>query len=319
MDAINSMRFFYLKLGKGNSLATEWLSGRNPLGKPAVVIFFGHRTIKDIGDDNSQVKDFYQCSLPEVRDNTVMVVVGDGKAWFLKPAGEIIESEPPPNATQSLDSLWKIMPVEILLSGPLELKDVPPILAGINANAYLSRGTYREITHWGNIKAIYSVLQKPLPRKQLQDENCSAARLLECLSSIELETLVAKLFEAAGCFVPAYRGGCVRDIDLFVHNDRPDEIRLENLIIPAKGSLSVQIKGWTSLKECPEIIDCLIGFRVPKVPRCFDDEWLLRQVRSFSTVAQWCERSLNWLPEEFLAKYFFYPREVHRDYVNEIS
>jgi hypothetical protein len=297
------MRFFYLKIGKGNSLATEWLSGQNPLGKPAAVIFFGPRTIKEIGDENNQVREFNRSSLPEVRDNIVMVVVGDGKAWFLKPAGEIIECAPPLNATQSLDSLWKIMPVEVLLSDPLELKDVPPVLAGINANTYLSRGTYREITQWGNIKAIYSVLNQTLPREHLQDENCSAAHLLECLSSIELETLVAKIFEAAGCFVPAYRGGCVRDIDLFVHNDHSNEIRLENLIISAKDSLSVQIKGLTSLKECPAAVDCLIGFRVPKVSGCFDDEWLLRQVRSYPTVAQWLKRSLNWLPEEFLAKY----------------
>lgn len=234
-----------------------------------------------------------------------MVVVGDGKAWFLKPAGEITECEPPSNATQSLDSLWKIMPVEILLSDSLELKDIPPVLAGINANAYLSRGTYREITHWGNIKAICSVLRKPLPQEHLQNESCDAVRLLECLSSVELETLVAKVFEAAGCFVPAYRGGCVRDIDLFVHNDGFDEIRLEDLMIPPQGGLSVQVKSWTSLKGCPETVDCLIGFRIPKALKCFDDEWLLRQVQSFPTVSQWLKRSLSWLPEEFLAKYEF--------------
>lgn len=295
------MRFFYLKLGKGNSLATEWLAGKNPLGRPAAVIFFGPRTIKDIRNDNNQVNDFYLSSLPEKRDNIIMVVIGDGKAWFLKPAGEIVERKPPPDATQSLDSLWKIMPVEILLSKPL--KQVPPVLAGINANAYLSRGTYREVSHWGNIKAIYCSLQQPLPKKHLQDENCSAARLLECLSSVELETLAAKVFEAAGCFVPAYRGGYVRDIDLFAHNDHPHKIRLENLVIPPKGSLSIQIKGWTSLKRCPKTVDCLIGFGIPKAPRCFDDNWLLTQVRSFPTVAQWLKRSLNWLSEEFLSKY----------------
>ena len=297
------MRFFYLKLGKGNSLAAEWLAGKNPLGKPAAVIFFGPRTIKDMvnDNDNRQVNNFYLSSLPEGRETTIMVVIGDGKAWFLKPSEEIVEREPPPDATQGLDSLWKIMPVEILLSKPL--KQVPPILAGINANTYLSRGTYREISHWGNIKAICCSLQQPLPREHLRDGNCNTAQLLECLSSVELETLVAKVFEAAGCFVPAYRGGCVRDIDLFAHNDYPHEIRLENLVIPPEGSLSVQIKGWTSLKKCPKGVDCLIGFGVPKASGCFDDRWLLRQVRSFPAVTQWLKRSLNWLPEEFLSKY----------------
>ena len=295
------MRFFYLKLGKGNSLATEWLAGKNPLGRPAAVIFFGSGTIKDIRRDNSQVNNFYLSSLPEERDNTIMVVIGDGKTWFLKPAGEIVERKPPPDATQSLDSLWKMMPVEVVLSKPLN--QVPPVLAGINANTYLSRGTYREISHWGNIKAIYSSLDHPLPQEHLQDENCSAARLLECLSSVELETLAAKVFEAAGCFVPAYRGGYIRDIDLFVHNDQLHEIRLEDFVIPPQGSLSVQIKGWTALKRCPSPVDCLIGFGIPKAPGCFDDEWLLRQVRSFPTVIEWFKRSLEWLPEGFLSRY----------------
>src|SRR5207247_1188083 len=118
---------------------------------------------------------------------------------------------------------------------PLHLKDVPPVLAGINANAWLSRGTYREMTNWGNIKAVERALGHPLPPEHLKKENCGVPQLLECLSSVELETLVAKLFEAAGCFVPAYRGGCIQYVDLFAHNDTPHSITLEKLSIPPKG------------------------------------------------------------------------------------
>jgi len=293
------MQCYYLKIGKSNSLATDWLAGKNPLKCPAAVIFFGPRPIKDL-HNNSQVNDFYLSSLPEERDNTIMVTIGNGKAWFLKPAGEIVELVPPPDATQSLDSLWKMMPVEVI--SEQELSKVPPVLAGINANAFLSRGTYRKITNWGNLKAIYCSLQKPLPDEHLKMENCNALRLFECLSSVEPETLIAKIFEAAGCFVPAYRGGYVRDVDLFVHNDKDEGINLGSLIIPAHKGLSIQVKGRTWLQECPRGVDCLIGFGVPQAPNCFDEEWLLTQVRCFPKVNTWLNRSLDWLPQEFLIK-----------------
>jgi hypothetical protein len=293
------MQYYYLKIGKGNSLATDWLAGKNPLKRPAAVIFFGELPIEDTLN-NRQVNDFYLSSLPEKRDNTIMVTIGDGKAWFLKPAGEIVECDPPPDATENLNNLWKMMPVEVI--SEQKLSKIPPVLAGINANAFLSRGTYRKITNWGNIKAIYCSLQKPLPDEHLQIENCNALRLLECLSSVELETLVAKIFEASGCFVPAYRGGCIRDVDLFVRNDTDEDINLSSLIIPAHHRLSIQVKGRTRLKECPKEVNCLIGFEVPQVSNCFDEEWLLKQIKRFPKVNDWLSRSLDWLPQEFLVK-----------------
>jgi hypothetical protein len=294
------MRCFYLKLGKSNSLANDWLEGKNPLNRPAVVIFFGRSNIEDIRSSRSdpQAKAFYESSLPEERDHTLMIVVGHGKAWFLKPIDEIVEHDDPTDT----ENLWKIMPVEI--RSVQRVNQIPPILAGINANTYLGRGTYREINNQGNIKAIYCSLKIPLPTEYLMDENCNAARLLECLSSVELETLTAKVFEAAGCFVPAYRGGCVKDVDLFAHNDNLANIKLSGLTIPSKGSLSIQVKGWTPtpLRTCPSTVDCLIGLNVVRSPNCFDSEWLLDQARAFPNVASWLKRSLDWLPQEFTSK-----------------
>lgn len=192
------------------------------------------------------------------------------------------------------------MSVEIIASQ--RLNQIPPVLAGINANTYLNQGTYRPIKNWGNIKAIYCSLNVPLPNEHLSNENCNAARLLECLSSVELETLVAKLFEAAGCFVPAYRGGCIKDVDLFAHNDQDININLGGLVIPTRKSISIQVKGRTGLRECPQMVDCLIGFEVPRASNCFDDKWLLNQVKAYPHVAKWLRRSLSWLPPEFVSK-----------------
>jgi len=293
------MQWYYMKIGKGNKLANKWLSGDNPLNGPAVPIFFGRCSIADLGAGKCgpQEKDFYESSLPENRNARVIIVIFGGFIWFLRPGGELKEHDP---GAESRDT-WKMMPVDFIRP-KLRLADVPPVLAGINANAFLSRGTFRKITNWGNIKAIECALGHPLPQEHLAQKECTASRLLECLSSVELETLVAKLFEAAGCFVPAYRGGCIKDVDLFVHNDSGKVIELGRLVIDSK-PLSVQVKGKHPLNKCPSEVDCLISFKNPNQANCYDGDWLLSQVKGFPTVFNWLKRSLSWLPSEFLAKY----------------
>jgi hypothetical protein len=303
------MRWFYLKVGKGNKLAKEWLTGGNPLKCPAVPIFFGRCSIADIqaGKCGRQEKDFYESSLPENHAARVIVVVSDGFVWFLKPAGNLKEHDPGADPDTKSQYTWKMMPV--VVHTKLKMADVPPVLAGINANAFLSRGTFREISNWGNIKAVECALGRPLPHEHLAPENCTALRLLECLSSVELETLVAKLFEAAGCFVPAYRGGCVKDVDLFAHNESDRAIELGELVLTPKKRMAIQVKGGHRLNKCPSEVDCLIGFEISSLPKsfkhpnCYDGDWLLNQVKRFPEVIGWLKKSLSWLPSEFLAKY----------------
>lgn len=293
------MKYFYMKVGKSNSLAGKWISGDNPLKRPAVVIFFGKSTIDEIksGKTNPQAKDFLLCSSKKRRDGTLIAVVGDGNCWILQPNGNVQEYIPTSRDVDNLDDLWKILPVKILSSLPL--RDVPPVLAGINANAYLSRGTFREIRNWGNIKAIHSVLKLHLPDEYLAKENCTASRLLECLSSVELETLVAKLFEAKGCFVPAYRGGYIQDVDLFIRNEKSVSVKMDGLLIPAHSNMTVQVKGLSGLRKSPKNVDCFIAFDAPK----FNAEWLLHQVKSSPNVINWLKKSLSWLPSDFLSNY----------------
>lgn len=298
-----SPRCFFLKMGVGNSLAKQWLSGDNPLGRPAAVIFFERSTIENIrqGRAGRQEIDFYRCSLPEYQKKTLIVVVGHGTVWILQPDGNLVEHDPSTPEEVAKD-IWKMMPVKVLKKMPA--KDVPPVLAGINASAYLNRGTFRELNNWGNIKALHVAAGRPIPAEQLLPENCQAPQLLECLSSVELETLVAKLFEEAGCFVAAYRGGCVQDVDLFVHNDGSEKICIDALTIAPGQRLAVQVKGWSPLKACPPEVDCLVGFEVPLAPpTCFNANWLLARVMEYPQVLAWLKRSLYWLPAEFLARF----------------
>ncbi len=298
------MQYFYLKIGHRNCLAEDWLSGKNPIGLPAGVIFFGKCTIEQIKAEDykvRQVKDFYLSSLPENRGNTIIAVIGHGKGWIIQPSGILQEYHPTPADKHNLDDYWKILPVKILKS--FSLKEIPPVLAGINANAYLGRGTYREIPYGGNIKAIASVLALPLPNNYLTKENITANCLLECLSSVELETLVAKLFEDKGCFVPAYRGGYLQDIDLFVHNYQNISANVGGIDIPPQCKISMQVKGHNNLTKCPEEVDYFIGLNAPNSDNCFDGEWLLNQIRQSPAVAKWLRLSLSWLPEEIISSY----------------
>src|SRR5437660_1010818 len=85
------MRYFYLKIDSGNAQAREWLSGKNPLNRPAAVVYCDNLGLSDYrkGLGKNQPKDFYTSGLAENRNNTTMVVIHDCKIWFLKPAGEV--------------------------------------------------------------------------------------------------------------------------------------------------------------------------------------------------------------------------------------
>jgi hypothetical protein len=302
-----NMKYFNLKIGKGNYLAEDWLNGRNPINLPAAVIFFGKCTIEEIreGKEDPQTLDFYLSSLPENRENTIITVVWRGKGWIIKPAGALLEIDPlkdVPNYSGIQDKdLWKVMPVEVIKS--FWVKDVPHILAGINSNAYLGRGTYREIKYWGNIKSIHHVLGLPFPPDHLEEVNCTPLHLLECLSSVELETLIAKLLEAAGCFVPAYRGGSIPDIDLFAYNNGKQEIRLGEMKIPAMDRISIQVKGLKRIKTKPQKVDYLVGLNAEKSENVFNASWLYDQVKQYPSVYGWLKKSLSWLPSEFMEEY----------------
>jgi hypothetical protein len=138
---MTKMRWFYLKVGTGNQLAKKWLDDSdNPLKRPAVPIFFDRCSIADLraGNCAKQARHFYESTLIKNRSSTVITVAGQGNVWFLRPAGNLKEHDPSSDGEESKET-WKMMPVDLLLPHPLNLKDVPPVLAGINANAYLSR------------------------------------------------------------------------------------------------------------------------------------------------------------------------------------
>lgn len=295
------MDYFYLKLGRGNELLGKWLSGKHP----AAPIYFDNLDEKDYasGKGDKEPREFVRRGEPELHDKTLMVVVHSGSVWILRPAGRVkfLESEPDENGNPHTP---KVMPVEVLKQC-VPCKDVPPVLAGIGANQFFARGTFRRVNDWGNFKAIDSVLGRVGKGEHWDLKQNGPDQLLECLNSTEMETLVAKLLEAKGCFVPAHRGGVMKDIDLFAHNDGAETIKVGPVSIPAlkkKNNISVQVKRWADGMECPAGVDLLVGIGV-KGPRTLNAEQLLALVHECPPVERWLRRSLSWLPESLLAKF----------------
>lgn len=295
--------WFYLKMGKQSSDLHQL-----DAPKPTAAIYFGRSRVKDLlkgkGDDKQAVQ-FCQCAEADQREDTRMVVMAGDDVWILKPAGSVYEEEPIPRK----GGIRKIMPVKILCRN--QMIEVPPVLAGIRSNKFLGFGTFRPITNWGNIKALHSMLGIPIPLEHLDKSNCDACQLLECLGSIELETLVAKVFEAAGCFVPAYRGGTLIKADVFAENKSAKAIELDGVVVPAKKTISIQVKGWSDEHRSSEIH---YMFRLPNRRLIgkgeISAEWLLQVLNSrrkdpaFEQVRFWLRFSLKrWLPKEFLKHY----------------
>ena len=290
------MKYYYLKIGAGNSRAEDYLAGQNPLKRPAAVIYFDPLAEADYekGLGKSQPREFWQCGLGDFRQ-TVMVVIHSGKVWILRPDGRVHFGPEFSHSTGPLTP--KMLPVEILAEKTAA--EVPMVLASMGVNQYFTRGTFREVNHWGNFKAIDVVLNQAGVGQHWDKEKQTAAQLLECLSSMELETLIAKLLEEHGCFVPAYRGGLMKDIDLFAHNDREGSLDLGGLSIPPGGRVSIQIKSWSGKIECPKTVDYLIGLDV-RDRNAFDAGWILGRVLEAPATRTWLRRSLEWLPSEYL-------------------
>jgi hypothetical protein len=292
------MHYYYLKIGKGNKLAKDWLEGKNPLGKPAAVIFFGPTHVTDLlqKETTEQAPGFCKAGLPENRENILAVVISGGYLWIVQPASKVTELK------EEEGDIWKVMELKVLKHK--SLNEVPPVLASIGSNRYLSSGTFREIKSLGNIKAIKVVLGRSLSKKHYATKNLDNLHLLECLSSVELETLIAKIFEAAGCFVPAYRGGYMKDIDLFATNDTSKRLDLAGLRIDKGQTISVQVKT-NANGDIRTTANYLISLDANRDNQVFNADWMIDQAKTFPKVSSWLARSLGWLPKEYLKHFGF--------------
>ena len=289
------MRYFYAKIGTGNTLASEYLSGRTPINKPAIPIFFncvpGTRSefLKN-GGAKEQGRNFFECA--DNPENSIIVVINQGKLYLTAPVGDVEFWKAPEDLSYlKKGEFVKLLPIKIISEIPLS--DVPAILASITANAYYYTGTFREIKDLGNICALKSLLNKPVDDFDYDKPE----QLLLCLSSIELETLIAKIFEEGGCFVPAYRGGAIKDIDIFAKNLTNKDIKIGKFEIPSRSSISIQVKRTPHKRKKPAGCDYIITLHGDRAKEIID------LVKNTNGTKKWLKTSLEWLPAKILRGY----------------
>lgn len=294
------MTYYHIKIGKGNREADRWLGGRSPLDRPAAVIYFDDLPEEEYenGGGTPRARDFWLCGRNPQRQKSAFVLIRAGEVWFLRPAGPVRFLPTVRHGRRRI--LPKAMPVEILKK--VSTKEVPFVLATMPTNRFLSSGTFRKIGHPGNLRAIDVVLGNPQRGPLWEGDRGEPERLIQCLASVEFETLVARIFEAAGCHVPAYRGGCIQDIDIVARNPTGRTLSLGGVHIRPRESLSCQVKLQLKGERRPEGADVVVcGER--SGDGVLGADWVLDRVLEAPPVREWLRRSLAWLPESFRAVY----------------
>lgn len=255
-----------------------------------------------IWNGGPQAKLFCEIGSLEKReqDDCRMVTIDDGYVYIYKPSGKVQEERTEKRENNKYD---KPKSISIKLLKKVTVAKVPLVLSSMRVNQAVSRGTFFEFTslngtYKGNRAAIQAVTQ--------DWENNFTVDPLDCLSSIELETLVAKQFEENGCFVPAYKGGYLKDVDLFVTPDKNIEIcgfpllerETKNIQIKLAKLSSREIKEWLDKNE--DNIFISLGDwnddHVSSSPRVLTRKWLRSAIKAAPQTNEWLQRSLEWLP-----------------------
>lgn len=290
------------------SPAEEWLDC-----KKSAPIFFGHWSPEQIrsGKTPFQKKSVNEAiefiNLSHNPENARLITIDSGYVWIYRIIGPLIYDERQSfrfNLTNEI-VIPKCYPIEIVRR--LKISEVPYILSAMRSSQAFARGTFTEINkntnkYIGNITAIRCVLG---------DTSELYVNPFRCLSSVELETLVAKIFEAHGAFVPAHRGAVLKDVDIFADiNDADPDVRGEFL---GSTKLCVQVKinttDLTDLRALKKFLDCEGSILItaddePNVQlanyfssgKYKTSEWLRMNIDKSPSVKNWLTRSLDWLP-----------------------
>ncbi|MFW5693817.1 MAG: hypothetical protein ACOCYB_01515 [Alkalispirochaeta sp.] len=314
------MRYFFLKLGPGNSFAEDLLS-RRVFGEPAAAGFFRALTVAHIEAHTNDEKirfsyqalDMYRWSRGELLG--VAVTVGAGRVWLLEPAGPMADMardqfQELVGETPHADDIPKIVPVRIVAEE--RLSHVPTLLAQITSNRHLSSSTFKEIKDdFGNCIALDHVrfkrgLADDYPT--ISEGSRDAYHLLLCLGTNELIALVARILEELGLSVPAPTGGFVKNVDLFAYNDRSRSVEVGSpaggrLIVPPRrafrhGAVMLQIRGvgTTARPAVPPEVDYVIQMNAEPAEHILDHAWITGALKMCPASRAWLARVLRWVP-----------------------
>jgi hypothetical protein len=317
------------------SAAEYWLSKRN-----AAPIFYGKDTCEAILSGRSSIEKKYEKIVNKFLEITsftdikpIFVTIDSGFLWIYEPIGKPIDGEmfsfinkskAVKNTHGSYEEydLPKFYKIKHLID-KLPISEVPYILAAMKSSQAFAQGTFYPIgenidgdptnKYNGNLAALKVLLKDvDFVRQQFNELLIDP---LHCLSSIELETLLAKIFEVNECFVPAHRGGVLKDVDLFV--DTPKDTRISGIASEGNVRLSIQIKlnipkNKNEIQELAKFLNSSknhylitsedqyeIGLEAFKnTGQYLTAGWIRGQIAENKSVQKWFDSSVDWLPKE---------------------
>ena len=241
----------------------------------------------------------------ELRYNNyiIIITIGDEKIWIYKIKGQI------KNGNIEFDKIRpKYYDIEFIKKKKdFKIEDVPYILGTMKSNPAFCRNTFRKIDekkYEGNIAAIKFLIG------ELNDFKIDP---LKTLSSVQLETLVVKIFEKNGAFIPAWRGGTLKGVDIFAkfEGNIPDnlfktKIKEKNINIQVKMQLNDKKKLEKLKKELIEPNFFLITGEDGPLKELEEyheknyltSKWINQQINSYDEIRNWFEKCIEWLPPQ---------------------
>jgi hypothetical protein len=265
------------------------------------------------GLNKKQLHEAYNFIQLYKKDPEARLITIDEKIWIYKIIGQIrYESTDEMVQKKSDQTSEKIVPkyYDIEIIKTCEIKEAQYILATMKTNQAFSRDTFRRIDekkYGGNIAAIKYLIG------ELNDFKIDP---LKTLSSVQLETLVAKIFERNGAFIPAWRGGTLKDIDIIAKFDGniPDNLLIKKIQEKDK-DINIQVKiklndenNVNDLKKFLEKPNTFLitGDDEPiyKLKDYAEDKqyltskWIKKQIYSYDEIKKWYEKCIEWLPTQ---------------------
>ena len=256
------------------------------------------------GLNKKQLHEAYNFIQLYKKDPEARLITIDEKIWIYKIIGQIKYESTDAIVQKKSDQISekivsKYYDVEIIKTRD---EDVPYILESMKTNQAFSRNTFTMIDekkYGGNIAAIKFLIG------ELNDFKIDP---LKTLSSVQLETLVAKIFEKNGAFIPAWRGGTLKDIDIIAKFDGniPDNLLIKKIQEKDK-DINIQVKiklndennvnDFKKFLEKPNTF-LITGDDEPIYKLYLTSKWIKKQIYSYDEIKKWYEKCIEWLPTQ---------------------
>ena len=313
-DLFNATYNLDLKVYNDNNPKKKRLRARAPIFfgpyKPEQYIDAYDKKEKLEGLNKKQLHEAYNFIQLYKKDPEARLITIDKKIWIYKIIGQIKYESTDAIVQKKSDQISekivsKYYDVEIIKTPD---EDVPYILESMKTNQAFSRNTFTMIDekkYGGNIAAIKFLIG------ELNDFKIDP---LKTLSSVQLETLVVKIFEKNGAFIPAWRGGTLKGIDIIAkfEGNIPDNLLIKKIEekkinIQVKIKLNDENKVEDLIKFLKQSNNFLITGDDEPIDKLKDyaedkqyltSKWIKKQIYSYDEIKKWYEKCIEWLPTQ---------------------